>query len=160
MKKFFAFLVFAFAMISTVANAQSFTNPEEAYQQCKMLVKQGNHDYKLGSFEDAQESYEQAIECNKSCPDKQYMSDKRIQKKIDDCIYAINHDGKTRQQANSESIGQVLGALVAVGAVATAVAATSSTTHVHHHVAPRPHYSTHHDFGPRPHHDYHFHFDR
>lgn len=148
MKKFFAVLVFAVSFLSSLtANAENEFDPQVAYNDCKMYVQQGDEAYKSKMFDNAKECYEMALECNLDCPKKKYMSDKKISKKINDCIYAMQNGGKTRQEENSEKFLNALGAAVAVGAVATAVAVASNTHEVHY----VSHRSNRHDF-PRRHH--------
>lgn len=171
MKKLFAILVFVCSLLSSLtANAQDYVDPQVAYNHCKMYVKQGNEAYKNGMFDTAQTNYEQALDCNMSCPDKKYMSDKKIQKKINDCIYAINHGGKTRQEANTEKFMAVLDAVAAVGVVAGAVATVATADNGPHHDGPHhDHHDFHHDGYHYDHHDFHhddyhhdhdFHFHR
>ena len=156
MKKilFVAFMITLLFSALTV-NAQTYTNSQEAYEYCKQYVHNGDDAYDAKYFGNAQRYYEQALECNMQCPDKKYISDKKLYKKIDNCKYALTHEGKTKQEVRNETVGAVLGTALVVGAL---VGAATSTHHdvyeVHHHEHHEPFHEHHHD----PFHEHHHHF--
>lgn len=177
MKKLFAIIAFAFTFFSSVttANAQGYgTDPQMAYDHCRMFTQQGNEAYRSGCFGTAKFNYEQALNCNIDCTHRKYISDRELNNKIDDCVFAMCHGNKTREQVREEMLAQqyqqshctevsdaAAGAVIAgalIGAVVSA--ATHDGPHhgphhdFHHHDF--PHHDFHHD-GPH-HHDHHFHF--
>lgn len=152
MKKFFAVMVYAVAMLFAVvtnANAQS-VDPEVAFNDCRENVLTGDDFYADGEFETAKTYYMDALKNNVDCPKKKYMSDRKINKKISNCDYALKHNGKTREQRDEE-VSQAIGTVLAVGVIAGAIATAASGHDAPHHDHHVP------DFHHDHHHDYHHH---
>lgn len=114
-------LVLAIALLlsagsAEMAQAQVLTVPtvgaqdENALKWARNNILDKIHDademYRQGQFNNAKWEYENAQSDNDQWQGRLYNST-RLQQKIDDCQYAMDHNGQTRQQANREA-GQKL----------------------------------------------------
>lgn len=174
MKKIFANIALALTLLgtATVADAQTYnTDQTVAYNNCRMYTLQGDDSYRSGSFSTAKFQYEQALQYNGDCPSRRYISDHELNRKIDNCVYAMNHGNRTREQVREDSqysnyqyqahrseVSDAAAGAIVMGALACAVASAAShdAPHHHHFHHDHPHYNVFVYDGPHHHHHHHF----
>lgn len=107
-KSLFTLLAIASLLLGNATNADAQNQVIQAdndwiYYQVRKDVIKGDDEYSKGAYTKAKDYYQSALKDNGECGTHKYISDKELQKKIDDCTFATKHNGKTREQYDMEN---------------------------------------------------------
>jgi len=73
---------------------------QRLYADCRDKVREGDRYYREHNFRRAVDSYREARKINDKCENR-YISNEELEQRLDDCFFAINHNGQTRHEVKA-----------------------------------------------------------